>query len=290
MHPGAQERLKLFLLEQIKLNRHQIVISTHSPTLIHGLPSIAIKVFYQTSTGKFHVDNERTPDEAFHFIGFPNPHKKTIYVEDRLAKLIVDSVLNQQDDAFKSIFEINIIPGGATSIKKHLSTYALNHHSNIYFYMDGDQQVDHFNIDELLDVQNNTTDLKKIIEKQSSFSFDKLNISLSRNESEDIKILKEYLKFYSLHIFYLPTSTPEELIWSDEILEREDISDEIKNRIKNFDNYKEKFQKLSLEIFGSDTSNECFYEQKKYVKRWVERKNSNYHIILNVLNTIRNYP
>src|SRR5690606_4989867 len=47
LHPGAQERLKIFLLEQIKIKKHQIILTSHSPSIVNGLPKGAIKVFYQ---------------------------------------------------------------------------------------------------------------------------------------------------------------------------------------------------------------------------------------------------
>lgn len=55
LHPGAQENLKEYLLEAIKTKKLQVVISTHSPTLIKGLPSSAIKLFKTNEYGKFYV-------------------------------------------------------------------------------------------------------------------------------------------------------------------------------------------------------------------------------------------
>ena len=50
LHPGAQEELKIFLLEQILIKRLQIIISTHSPKFSEFLPDDAIKLFYQTTS------------------------------------------------------------------------------------------------------------------------------------------------------------------------------------------------------------------------------------------------
>ena len=45
LHPEAQRRLKDYLIEKVKVNKHQIVISTHSPFIIENLPNEAIKAF-----------------------------------------------------------------------------------------------------------------------------------------------------------------------------------------------------------------------------------------------------
>ena len=53
LHPGAQERLVEFLFEQIKKHKHQVVVSTHSPSIIRHLPPEAIKVMMvDNKTGK----------------------------------------------------------------------------------------------------------------------------------------------------------------------------------------------------------------------------------------------
>ena len=85
LHPGAQVRLKVFLLEQIKLKKHQIILSSHSPSIAKGLPKEAIKVFLQNPTnGRFTVKDNLTPEEAFYHIEFPVESRKEIIVEDVL--------------------------------------------------------------------------------------------------------------------------------------------------------------------------------------------------------------
>ena len=64
LHPGAQENLKEYLLEAIKTKKLQVVISTHSPTLIKGLPSAAIKLFKTNEYGKFYVQENINYEEA----------------------------------------------------------------------------------------------------------------------------------------------------------------------------------------------------------------------------------
>ena len=102
LHPGAQDRLKIFLLEQIKLKKHQIILASHSPSIVKGLPKEAIKVFYQNpSNGRFLVKANLTPEEAFYHIELPIDNKKSIIVEDVLAQNIITGVLEKMGDETK---------------------------------------------------------------------------------------------------------------------------------------------------------------------------------------------
>ena len=55
IHPGAQEKLKEYLLEVTKRKKLQVVISSHSPILIRDMPSEAIKLYITNSQGRFEV-------------------------------------------------------------------------------------------------------------------------------------------------------------------------------------------------------------------------------------------
>src|SRR5690606_32952900 len=107
LHPGAQERLKVFLLEQIKEKKHQIVLTSHSPSIVNGLPKEAIKVFFQNpSSGRFLVKENLTTNEAFYHIKFPKKDKSTVVVEDILAQEILDAILCSLGDEINDIFNV----------------------------------------------------------------------------------------------------------------------------------------------------------------------------------------
>ena len=93
LHPGAQENLKEYLLEAIKTKKLQVVISTHSPTLIKGLPSAAIKLFKTNEYGKFYVQENINYEEAFFDIENRVSNKKMIFCEDYAAQKLVEKVL-----------------------------------------------------------------------------------------------------------------------------------------------------------------------------------------------------
>lgn len=105
LHPGAQERLKYFLLDQIKMKRHQIIITSHSPSIIKDLPTKAIKVFYQNpKNGRFLITENVLPEEASFYIEFPVDSRKNITVEDKLARDLLEAVLTNMGAATKSLF------------------------------------------------------------------------------------------------------------------------------------------------------------------------------------------
>lgn len=66
IHPGAQEKLKEYLLEVTKRKKLQVVISSHSPILIRDMPSEAIKLYITNSQGRFEVKENVDYREAFY--------------------------------------------------------------------------------------------------------------------------------------------------------------------------------------------------------------------------------
>ncbi|WP_159429236.1 ATP-dependent nuclease [Methanohalophilus halophilus] len=139
LHPGAQKKLKNFILEQIKKKHLQVVISTHSATLIEGLPSPAIKVFTQLPNGKFNVRNKSLPDEAFYYIGQSISSTKKIIVEDQLAMDIIKAVIDEIGEDCASIFDIEFYPGGHSIIKSDFIRVYSQDESNVFIIFDGDQ-------------------------------------------------------------------------------------------------------------------------------------------------------
>jgi predicted ATPase len=65
LHPGAQKRLIAFLLEQIRTKHLQIVISTHSPTIVETLPQNAVKVLEIGDSGRARIVENTHPQVAF---------------------------------------------------------------------------------------------------------------------------------------------------------------------------------------------------------------------------------
>jgi len=113
LHPGAQEKLMDFLFEQAKAKKHQIVMATHSPAMIRNLPPQAIKIMTPNlRTGQIELLHQSaSPAEAFYHIGEPLLGKKTILVEDGLAREIVLRVIRaKNNEAFQQQFDVRYGP------------------------------------------------------------------------------------------------------------------------------------------------------------------------------------
>jgi predicted ATP-dependent endonuclease of OLD family len=85
LRPKAQAEVRSFLLNMCKERKHQILICSHSPEMVKGLPKDAIKVFTPIPERKFRVIQNVKPSEAFFFLGSAITLKSIIFVEDTLA-------------------------------------------------------------------------------------------------------------------------------------------------------------------------------------------------------------
>ncbi|EET1586318.1 ATP-binding protein, partial [Escherichia coli] len=131
LHPGAQKRMMDVLYSIVEQKKHQVVISTHSPVIVNTLPKDAIKLFVfdeESETAK--IVQNIAPDEAFIELGH-DINKKTIIVEDKLAKAIIDKAIKNYERLSLS-FSVSYIPGGSeTILSKHLPSYAVVERNDI---------------------------------------------------------------------------------------------------------------------------------------------------------------
>ncbi|MGO2403598.1 ATP-dependent nuclease [Psychrobacter aquimaris] len=254
LHPGAQSELRNLLLDKIRTSGCQVIISTHSPSFVEGLPKTAIKLFYKNkATGTYSVLNESTPEQVFLRIGIKNTSKTTIFVEDRLAKLVVEEVLKEIDSQALSNFDVYQSPGGAKNIIKHYCLdYYLHANQNSFVLLDGDEKpeispIQSSSISEA--EEENLDDIIKNHTKVCGSSFQlPINTSQGMRESSQVKEQKIKMKkgildaFYN-HFKFMNIDTPEELIWkiSDHpLITNEDYS--------NIENYKSNFERVAKKI------------------------------------------
>lgn len=298
LHPGAQHRLKLFLLEQIKINKHQIIICTHSPSLIKGLPKESIKAFVQNpQSGRFEVKENVSPEEAFYYIEQPIDDKKNIIVEDILAKLILEGVLEKMGQEVINLFNVTYYPGGESVLhKEYASIFSRETNSNKYIFFDGDQKpIENIALwSDFTQSEITVANLQKIIRKQTNTDV-KFSVDSGSNKIEQtIELQKKYLDYYKSNVFYIPKQIPEELIWDDiyaEKLVRISIIDEAKanqliDNITNSESYKDKFAKLSEVIYSDSNSQNILAVQKMFVKYWISLTDDDYNQIVNDINNI----
>lgn len=220
LHPGAQEKLKIFLLNQIKQKKIQVVISTHSPSLIAGLPSSAIKVFTNSQNNRVQVIADRKPEEAFFIVGHPNESLKTIIVEDSLAKDLVGAVLKDMPAEIASQFEVRYYPGGAENICQDIALYSRKLPSKIFVVFDGDKKP----ANDLIEVNSLAERDKKVsilVEKIKNQVGCKVQFYVDggtsgSDERQKIALMLDYLRFWNGNVYFLPEETPEKILWNGE--------------------------------------------------------------------------
>lgn len=282
LHPGAQTRLKEFLLEQCKLKKHQVILNTHSPSLINGLPKEAIKVFHlNPNTNKFAVTPNLSADEAFFHIEY-EIHRRPIYVEDKLAKLLLSEILNEFGEATANLFEIEYHAGGAEIIiKQIIPLLCRNDNPNDFVIFDGDQKLC-----EPIDwsaLPHNEINLETLKAKTKEVTNHKIEFMVdgdgTGNQEQKLELHKKYLDFYLKSTYFLPKSTPEELIWDEEYCNKlldANKKEKIKAEIAGEANFKQKFKILTKAILGEDTSDLIFTIQRNFVLRFVQNQNADY--------------
>jgi predicted ATPase len=291
LHPGAQKKLRLYLLEQIKLKKLQVVISTHSPFFIESMPANSIKVFTTNVQGKFHIENERHPKEAFYELEVDN-NRHQIIVEDDLAKIILEEVLKDLGDDVYNSFKIDYLPGGSSSLKQKIATY-MELDNNLYIMFDGDQKkVDnHINYKELPQTEIDTSSkLNEIIKKQteSQIEFYPDGTGGVGNEEQKISLMKTYLEYYFNNVFYFPLNIPEDIIWSDKYainrLNDFGFDKGVLAEIKKGDS-KNWFYNLSIKTYGDTDQIKSYYLE--FSLNWLRSKDANYKRIIEFINKIK---
>lgn len=283
LHPGAQKKLTEFLLRQIKEKKHQVIISTHSPNIVNQLPPEAIKVFSLLPSGKIQVGNKNTPLEAFYFIGQESDSKITIHTEDKLSAEIISSVAMEKGEYFRNLFEVKGIPHGSETLKKYSAVAAQQGENKKFVYLDGDKNTG-YKFDpktELTAADRNEVFLSEKIKEVTGIDVNKLFAVSGRTTQDKSDEYVQFLEHWHNNTLFLPTNTPEELIWDDSY-----ASSLVRNNagalgdIKKAVHYKDKFEILSKStLTGFVGSQEILQIQKLFIKNWIEKKDRHYETV-----------
>lgn len=144
LHPKAQLQLMRFLQREVLRHGHQIVLATHSPVLVSELPSRAIKVLgLPGEAGRVQLlAQECAPESAFlRFGGRSVAERRVLYVEDDLAKLLVETAINARQAHANKVISVEIYPGGSGSIISNLvPSFATGDVPNVAIMLDGDRK------------------------------------------------------------------------------------------------------------------------------------------------------
>lgn len=278
LHPGAQTKLLDFIYKQVISEKHQVVIGTHSPSIIDQLPPEAIKTLkFNNLTGKITFQNSTFKDVAFKNIGLSSTNKKLI-VEDRLAKELVEKVLKIRGQDFYESLEVDFMPGGASEIKsKLIPTLALSSQSNLFIALDGDQKPNSYEDLIIKDASESSYhDLEAILKEiisTSSISKDGSQRNPSETEVERHKNnMRKVFNYWKEKVYYLPKENPEEFLF--ELIEENETN--LKLNITE-SNIKNKFKVLSNHFysksdFEDSSSEEIFMMQKSYIGKLINHE------------------
>jgi len=214
LHPGAQKRFLVFLLHCIKTKKMQIVISTHSPEFLRGLPDKAIKVLEETPSGRVTLANSSSPLVAFKRLGLAPPGKIRVIVEDALAKQVVDVARRMLPEGEREVVEVVVVPGGAEMILGHYIPAAIAAEDHTYVLLDGDKQfvsqlpdlatiapVDESSLGELI---KNATGVEPALYLTGG---DDPHLA-----SKKIAAQKKYISWVAGRVRFLPHVVPEEIV------------------------------------------------------------------------------
>jgi predicted ATPase len=231
LHPGAQEKLMVFLMNETKKNKHQVVISTHSSHIISKLPQNAIKLFaLNLDTGMTQIIQNISKEEVFYYTG-EHIQLKNIYVEDKLAKRWVERALELKGEQFSSLFNVKVLPGGAESIiKNFVVPHSMEQKADVLYLLDGDKNTEKLPLGE-----SNITDeclqntINEALNMKITFPCSG-NASSSINKEELHQYQRRFIKHVDKYLKYLPIDTPERYLINNLKGDYVNLADKIKNR------------------------------------------------------------
>lgn len=139
LHPGAQKELIRYLLQKTKDNKLQVVIATHSPTIVELLPQDALVVLDETAEGTA-VNSNATKSSAFYRLGQPDPNKINILTEDKLLLAYLERVKGYLLQEMQPRILMNAAHTGASEMLSHQVPAFMASNTKVILIMDGDQQ------------------------------------------------------------------------------------------------------------------------------------------------------
>jgi predicted ATPase len=215
LHPGAQRALLKFLLEQIKIKKHQIVISTHSSEFLTDLPHEAIKVFEDNGKFQSRILPRSSPAAALNRLGKPPQNKRRVLVEDTLAKQLVIHASKGLDVGDREALEVKVAPGGAESILKYLGPAAMVSGDEVFILLDGDKKKVECLSDPDMIAPAEYGNLGALIKKEIGLD-PQYYISGGSDDTahvqDKIKAQLGYLSWLRKHLSFLPKNMPEHII------------------------------------------------------------------------------
>ncbi len=286
LHPGAQRRLIEYLIDISISKKHQIVVSTHSPDIIEGMPEEAIKTIYTNENDKFDIINSQNYNLAFIELDKLSHLKKTILYEDTLVGKICETVLKNLNPNYQRILDLQISSGGSKEIFKRIA-HIMDLPSDIIVVFDGDQKRDNVVIETNSFTVQQSTDIAFLKQKVKDKTDVDIKFSLdggnAANNDQNIAKHIQYLDFIKDKVKYFPLDIPEDIIW-DEIYAKEKVKSLLgeNNYIPTGANSKDKFVNLCIKLFDSTSNYESLIDE--FIVKWKAKRDGNYIEIERMLN------
>ena len=274
LHPSA-----IYKFKECLNKKHQIIITTHSTQLIKDFPREAVKLLVKNGE-KIDVIENIDYQDAFFELGDVYHSRKMIYVEDRLAKYILDFVITHSgSENLKQNLVVRYIPGGANQIicNNILNSSYLDS-DNHYFWLDGDQNTNVSESNNLMNYLENGVIISDKIPEADNGKLDKIIRELTgcsikfkvsgnkgqRNDTELIEKQRRFIDYWSIYVSYLPFQTPE--LYLAKLCDSVDSED---YDFSTDENGKEYFRKKTKEALGIEdiTSEDVFQEQRRAVSK-----------------------
>lgn len=254
LHPGAQPLLVDFIARRSLSHNHQVVISSHSESIVRNLPAESIRVLdYSPETEQVVlVAESSSPAEAFLRIGAVSEPNR-IYVEDRLAREFVLRAARIRSEEYARSLVVTATPGGAGNLQTRVIPMLAHTQAPGFVILDGDMRPEHdlreFSVvpeGELLGEIAKVGIKEKVLWMDSGGEY---------REAERMARAGELLKWAYGNVRYLPgMGNPESLLW--ELVEGEAGlgSDEAKSRWR---------ARAIAKAGGDVTGDEIFFTQRQ---------------------------
>lgn len=256
LHPGAQKELIKYIQKKSLEKKLQFVIATHSPSLIEEFPAESIKAFqYDQITSKVLLPSQASHySEAFIRMGATFKSEKLKFVvEDNLALAFINAAIKDLPSYKKDTIGIDVIPGGADTIRKYVGFLSVQKNNNIHFYLDGDQKPERR-------IPNHDLDKLSQSQIEDAFKLTKVRIdSIPSNSGvtntgrfDQKKIV---IDWYRRNVSYLPTSKdPDTLLAVLDQNEDENYLDSIVDKKYGKNYWQKKAENHFGELAGSINS------------------------------------
>lgn len=287
LHPGAQKKLRDFLLEKCSEFGHQVVICSHSPAFVEGLPDRAIRVLTPQAEGKYRVSHDVSVNDAFVHIGHTLDKGCQILVEDSAAKRLVERALVALGPQFQALFQVDFYPGGETSIYKDLVFHSRRKEKNVFVIFDGDiyqGEIPESSKIPDADIDNNI--LAFTGQKPSSLNFRYDGGDDPDQGARKVKIKREFLEFVRNQCFFLPKDTPEEIIWcASKIEDRETYEEAIEVGAKDY--FKKAIGKYAQAQFDEENAKVRELTAQNLLKTKLDENHEDFQKIIDSLREIK---